>query len=359
MCFLRFLSILILPPWPVIGVRAHHSSSRQRLVTAVCARHTRRLKLGMFQEEEGGRAAGMSEDRSNNDANAVRLAQVRAALECPCCSELLKSPVIFRTCGHCFCSVCIRRWLLSKRSCPQCNGDADQEDLIPCFAVARVLNALSGTSPGSIQKDAGTLAEQVPPRLPLVVYHLTSDEKLDEYLRGFGLPAQRTREMKILLHREFTLAYNSQIDAGCSAVDLPTARKAALDARSSGTKSGTLFSGNNKPSSSSASLNNREEASGHSKKRALSTSLQIYRERKRLRKREQSKYRGAVVSAGWRAVFSDFLDRPVYYNSITKECTVSRPMELETPVESSGLEDDEKYEAEDNEVIVVVDTDTK
>jgi hypothetical protein len=164
-------------------------------------------------------------------------------------------------------------------------------------------------------------------KLPTVVYHVLSDDNVDELLRKCGLPTNGTRESKIDLHREYTLAYNAEVDAGVSDMDLMKLRKTVLSTRTSRATASFFGSG----TSSMASVNKPPQANGHRERRMA----------KLARKRERAKWSASRTSSDWRAVFSDLLNRPIYYNSITRECTTERPLELETgTVVKSSDEDD-------------------
>ena len=248
----------------------------------------------------------------DNDSKTIE--SIKSALECPCCSQMLESPLMFSSCGHCFCSMCIRRWLLTENCCPVCKGDRDENDLIANILLAKVIGHLRDEKQSLPESKR---AKQLPPsKLPYVVYHLLSDEKLDDLLKSSGLPLRGTRDSRIHLHREYTLAYNAEIDAGNAEIDLAKVRKLAQSSLSNSAKT-SIFHTASATKSTANKLPFRERNQALRKARVYA------------RKKEQSKWQGNTALAQWRAVFSDLLNKPVYYNYLTKECTTERPPELE------------------------------
>ena len=67
------------------------------------------------------------------------LETLEEALRCPVCGDLFKAPVAVSTCGHTFCSLCIRRNLEfqmrssraldNSATCPVCRGPASTSTL--------------------------------------------------------------------------------------------------------------------------------------------------------------------------------------------------------------------------------------
>jgi hypothetical protein len=296
--------------------------------------------------------------------NGEMLTNIKSVLECPCCSEIMQSPLMFTTCSHAFCSVCIRRWLLSKRACPVCNAEQEEHGLITCLALGKVIDILNGKN-ASHTNNSNNIKPKLT-RLPNVVYHVLTDDKLDEALKSFGLPVNGSRESKIALHREYTLQWNSRVDSGDSDVDLAQIRKDVLSIRSSkavatffrttNASTNTTTKQNASSSSSSNAIHNNEN-----KKEITKIELALRKERKRARQAERMKWNATRVPVHWRAVFSDYLNKPVYYNSLTKECTTERPVELEIDGEyaddtqrSKVVKQHENPEDEEEDVVVVV-----
>ncbi|KAK7449612.1 E3 ubiquitin-protein ligase rad18 [Stygiomarasmius scandens] len=54
-----------------------------------------------------------------DNSTAPGLRSLDSSLRCPICSELFEAPVTL-SCGHCFCSLCIRTSLGTKQECPTC-----------------------------------------------------------------------------------------------------------------------------------------------------------------------------------------------------------------------------------------------
>ena len=293
----------------------------------------------------GVRIGKMERSEPSMDSGVLHSA-IRDVLECPCCSQLLQSPLLISSCGHCFCSVCIRRWLLSKSTCPVCNCDMDESNLITCSVVTKMVDALQGTGRTSNYTTSTIAAKRVKlepqtERLPTTVYHVISDEKLDDLLKASGLPTNGSRESKINLHREYTLAYNAEIDAGVSDVDLAKVRKTVISMRKPRLSTSFFHQ-------SSASVSSRSETV-HTYREPRQIDWLARRARMQARARERLRWTSAQTSRDWRAIFSDRLNKPVYYNVRTGECTVERATLMEEAHHTANPGNDE-----DDEIVLVV-----
>ncbi|OLY80871.1 Postreplication repair E3 ubiquitin-protein ligase rad18 [Smittium mucronatum] len=93
-------------------------------------------------------------------------------LRCPICHELLDSAVGNQVCGHVFCSLCIRRYLTSTKTCPICfEGLEDRQlskyglidGLVASFKVARgeIYRALESHSKAVEKKYIKEIGEEI------------------------------------------------------------------------------------------------------------------------------------------------------------------------------------------------------
>lgn len=62
------------------------------------------------------------------ETKVPELSDLDSALRCQICKELLNAPVL-TTCGHVFCSVCIRRNLTVSQNCPLCHEETYESGL--------------------------------------------------------------------------------------------------------------------------------------------------------------------------------------------------------------------------------------
>ena len=62
-------------------------------------------------------------------------------LRCPICTEFFKGPIILTTCGHSFCSMCIRDSLQVKGNCPICHEKADDQKIRKCPILEEIVQA--------------------------------------------------------------------------------------------------------------------------------------------------------------------------------------------------------------------------
>ncbi|KAJ1679617.1 E3 ubiquitin-protein ligase rad18 [Spiromyces aspiralis] len=59
------------------------------------------------------------------------LHQLDAHLRCPICKEYFTTAMMLTSCGHNFCSLCIRRYLTTEKKCPSCRKSVDDSELLP------------------------------------------------------------------------------------------------------------------------------------------------------------------------------------------------------------------------------------
>lgn len=251
---------------------------------------------------------------------------MQQALECPCCFEVMQKPVLFASCGHSFCSLCIRRFLqqqqrnnLSKH-CPVCNSPQPEGEagLVSCVALTNLALACSSPDQPLQPHSAQTVSIA---KLPSLVYHLLGEDKLDEALAGCNLPhgSQVSRDRKIALHREYTLQVNNLVASGDVQTDPAQLRRSVLNACADSLKP--------------TARNPFASASSSSKTARVDKFPREHRQQRRLARKQ---WKPALVSGNWRAVFSDLLNKPVYYNQDSNECTTQRPPDLLLPNGGGG-----------------------
>lgn len=56
-----------------------------------------------------------------------RCKRMRCQLTCPICHDLLIKTVVLSECGHAFCDPCLRQWLQTSRTCPECRAEVKTE----------------------------------------------------------------------------------------------------------------------------------------------------------------------------------------------------------------------------------------
>ncbi|KAH9249561.1 hypothetical protein BASA81_012734 [Batrachochytrium salamandrivorans] len=259
---------------------------------------------------------------------------MQQALECPCCFEVMQKPVLFASCGHSFCSLCIRRFLQqqqrnnSSKHCPVCNSPQPEGEagLVTCVALTNL--ALACSFPDQPQPPQPQRIQTIPiAKLPALVYHLLGEDKLDEALVGCNLPhgPQVSKDRKIALHREYTLQVNNLVASGDVQTDPVQLRKSVLDACAN-------FS---KPTARNPFASSTPMSSSSLAKVTRATVDKFPREHRQHRKLARKQWKPALVSGNWRAVFSDSLNKPVYYNQDNNECTTQRPPDL-FPIQQDG-----------------------
>ena len=191
-----------------------------------------------------------------------------------------------------------------------------------------------------------------PKRLAWVAYAVLSDEKLDEQLRSLGLvvPPNATRDAKVELHRAYLLAFNAEVDGG-KTPDPGEVRRRVMGERAARTAAKFFHPAASASSSSSSAAETTPATTSSSSFDAAAAEepASISRARAAFRRRDRSKWTWTRVPTEWRAMWSDALDRPVYFNTRTKEVTTVRPEEATQ----------EDYERGNSRVVVVSATEKK
>jgi len=265
-------------------------------------------------------------------------ALVASALTCTVCRGVFDNPVAIskgcdEPCHHAFCSTCIRTWLRDHTSCPECKRpNVSQSHLVPCRALNAVALAFKG--------QAAPPPLDVPlKRLPIIHYSSLSDAQLEHELKTHGLePLDGGREANMVLHREFMLLYNAAMDGGVAPVfdDMrKEARKRARDLLKD-------------PKAPDGAITFGRKRDAVEQPHDAAVPLVVARAIKKARASEKAKWAGAPVEPGsFRAVWSDKLNAPVYWNCVTGECTLTRPPEREFEV--IALDDDDDVDANETE----------
>jgi len=201
-----------------------------------------------------------------------------------------------------------------KRAWAELGGAADAAEAAGAAeSVKRARRDLGAAAP-----DAGPrLAPALPRRLAWGAYNLTTDEQLDEDLREFGLPTAGSRESRVDLHRAFLLAYNAVVDGG-AAPDTAEVRKHVLAERAA-RSSARLFQGGDAAAPSS------NAAASTAAPPPAPVPAHAARAQARYRSAERSRWTWLRVPEEWRAVWSDRLDQPVYFNARSNEATTAPP----------------------------------
>jgi hypothetical protein len=52
---------------------------------------------------------------------------------CCICYDDWKNPSVLTTCGHVYCNECITSWLKTKKTCPTCNKESSQTNVIRIY----------------------------------------------------------------------------------------------------------------------------------------------------------------------------------------------------------------------------------
>ena len=75
------------------------------------------------------------------------LSELDQALRCEICDEFYTGPVQI-DCGHCFCSLCVRRFLASKNEkaeCPKCRQRVNCNSITPNRALEQLVGIFSAS----------------------------------------------------------------------------------------------------------------------------------------------------------------------------------------------------------------------
>jgi hypothetical protein len=291
-------------------------------------------------------------------------------LTCEICGDLLRSAVSFIECGHTGCSVCMNRALLQMDvpACPQCRRPSSQAELIPNRSLQQIVEIVKnnesylttnqtsnsnssidqvisnntnesltvGTTKRLRQDSSDTITSTTTTtttkrgkKKPIPVYALLSDLDLLKELQNIGFihfSNTTPRDIMISTLTEFVLLYNSYIDSFKepnigeiihSLMENRNAREkeANRDKKVAGIQKFVNRNNNNVATTSSSTSHNDFSSTNN----VITTAQNLYR------KRQRAKWTWQRVPEEWRAVWSSELNRPIYYNSRTNECTVEKP----------------------------------
>ena len=169
-------------------------------------------------------------------------------LTCPICYKTVKHPMS-TWCHHLFSSLCIRKHLQFKQSCPSCHTelhepqlrqDKTAEMLLPIFQalairVERILENCGGVSPCEVckveiptknlnlhtekcrksakvgMKKESSFIRKRPPPLPKLVYSLLKETELKKKCKEFGLNPKGDRKLLESRLKKYTLLYNTEL----------------------------------------------------------------------------------------------------------------------------------------------------
>ncbi|KAJ2545861.1 E3 ubiquitin-protein ligase rad18 [Coemansia sp. RSA 1853] len=79
------------------------------------------------------------EDPTDWPAEFEHLRQLDQQLQCPICKEYFTTAMVATTCGHTFCSLCVRRCLNQETICPSCRAPLTESELHPNRLVDNLL----------------------------------------------------------------------------------------------------------------------------------------------------------------------------------------------------------------------------
>mmetsp|Transcript_7008 Transcript_7008/g.14041 ORF Transcript_7008/g.14041 Transcript_7008/m.14041 type:complete len:549 (-) Transcript_7008:160-1806(-) len=85
------------------------------------------------------------------DTALSQLERVESTLRCPICQDFMRSPCSLKTCGHGFCSECLRRAIQLKGECPTCRTRCSATDLVPNKVVRAVISSFVSERAGLLE----------------------------------------------------------------------------------------------------------------------------------------------------------------------------------------------------------------
>ncbi|KAJ1732509.1 E3 ubiquitin-protein ligase rad18 [Coemansia biformis] len=87
---------------------------------------------------------GALDDPSDWPAEHTGLRDLDQLLRCPICKEYFTTAMAAASCGHTFCSLCVRRCLTQETKCPSCRAPLTESDLHPSRLIDSLLRAFVG-----------------------------------------------------------------------------------------------------------------------------------------------------------------------------------------------------------------------
>lgn len=181
---------------------------------------------------------------------------LQATLLCRVCCGMPTAAMLIKSCGHHFCSLCIRRWMDGSTLCPVCRGPLDE--LIRLRLMDDITLALEAMPSVDLREQPEEVVlgkeeekeqphgfVQCPicsdlfqqhrieahaelcllrpskaekpveqrPRLAAVAYNLLSDKQVRQLLQEHTLSTKGKRADLIRRHKEFVARYNANLDA--------------------------------------------------------------------------------------------------------------------------------------------------
>ncbi|KAJ2612854.1 E3 ubiquitin-protein ligase rad18 [Coemansia sp. RSA 1365] len=81
------------------------------------------------------------DDPSDWPAEHAHLSELDQQLRCPICKEYLVTAMVTTSCGHTFCSLCVRRCLTLETICPSCRSPLTESELHPNRLIDSILRS--------------------------------------------------------------------------------------------------------------------------------------------------------------------------------------------------------------------------
>ncbi len=137
------------------------------------------------------------------------LSRIEQEVLCGVCRELFVAPVVF-PCGHTFCSLCARRYMLHHSICPDahCKKPATTDQLRPVRALELVTLVLSGNKNAASSSDRPRDHRHRPFLAPGATRSMLKDK-----LGAVGLPIDGAIDVLHARYREYVLLWNANLDS--------------------------------------------------------------------------------------------------------------------------------------------------
>ncbi|KAJ2002684.1 E3 ubiquitin-protein ligase rad18 [Coemansia thaxteri] len=109
------------------------------------------------------------EDPSDWPDTLPRLRELDQLLRCPVCKEYFGTAMVTTSCGHTFCSLCVRRCLAQETRCPSCRVSLTESELHPNRLIDSIVHTFKNGRPQLLDalKDKADSAERSKQRAAL------------------------------------------------------------------------------------------------------------------------------------------------------------------------------------------------